>query len=423
MRLLATSTAEHRNRVRVLFYGQSITEQDWWKQVASDLRARFPHADIKIENRAIGGFASQLLVRSAEHDLYPLYPDLVIFHVYGAHDAYEQIIRETRSRTTAEVLIQTDHVARWPDPTATQQSDVSAWWDQQMNGHFLPATARKYGCGLVDVRAAWLDYLRARDLQPSALLSDDVHLNAHGNDLLAHLVSRYLVYRPDLPPPADQQQPVRDLAVGRDVRWEQGKLVVEFEGNRVDAIAGPGAATKRVDAKAQPLAVAIDGRRPASHPACYYFSRPSPPPWSPLFIKRIDRDAPLVPERWTYRVTAVEPDAKSWSFEVEGSVTGPDGAGESGEPFTSTSGRVRIDPADYFRGFNAPLPRGFTITWSALPMFVDHYVPPNDGAGQATTLVQGLPNGKHVLTLSAAPGSGDPPPIAALRIYRPAPAP
>jgi hypothetical protein len=31
MRLLATSTPERRNTVRVLFYGQSITEQGWWK--------------------------------------------------------------------------------------------------------------------------------------------------------------------------------------------------------------------------------------------------------------------------------------------------------------------------------------------------------------------------------------------------------
>src|SRR6058998_2348722 len=75
MTLLATSTPEHRNHVRILFYGQSITEQQWSKQVAEDLRKRFPNADLEIENRAIGGFASQLLVRPAEHDLYPFYPD------------------------------------------------------------------------------------------------------------------------------------------------------------------------------------------------------------------------------------------------------------------------------------------------------------------------------------------------------------
>lgn len=71
MRLLAESTPEKRNTVRVLFYGQSISEQAWWKIVADDLRARFPNANLIIENRALGGFAAQMLVRTAETDLYP----------------------------------------------------------------------------------------------------------------------------------------------------------------------------------------------------------------------------------------------------------------------------------------------------------------------------------------------------------------
>jgi len=103
MTLLANNTAQHRNHVRVVFYGQSITEQEWSKQVADDLRRRFPHADLEIENRAIGGFASQMLIRPAEHDLYPFYPDLVIFHVFGANQQYEQTgrFRSTASRPTA----------------------------------------------------------------------------------------------------------------------------------------------------------------------------------------------------------------------------------------------------------------------------------------------------------------------------------
>jgi len=115
MRLLATSTPEHRNTVRILFYGQSITEQNWAKLVADDLRQRFPHANLIIENRALAGFASQMLVKTAETDLYPFQPDLLIFHVYGAHDKYEDIIRRTRERTTAEILMQNDHVTKPAD--------------------------------------------------------------------------------------------------------------------------------------------------------------------------------------------------------------------------------------------------------------------------------------------------------------------
>src|SRR5436190_5550369 len=92
MSLLAGSTPKKRNRVRILFYGQSITEQNWSKIVAEDLRRRFPHADLEIENKAVGRFPSQLPRRLAEHDLLPFNPDLCIVHVYGDHTKYEEIL-------------------------------------------------------------------------------------------------------------------------------------------------------------------------------------------------------------------------------------------------------------------------------------------------------------------------------------------
>src|SRR5258708_4756409 len=124
MSLLAESTPQKRNKVRVLFYGQSITEQDWWRQVAEDLRRRFPNADLVIENKAVGGFASQLLSRLAEHDIPAFYPDLAIFHVYGAHDKYEEILKLIRTRTTAEILMQRDHVTKWPVEQPDQKNPM-----------------------------------------------------------------------------------------------------------------------------------------------------------------------------------------------------------------------------------------------------------------------------------------------------------
>jgi hypothetical protein len=110
MSLLNSSAVEKKNTVRILFYGQSITEQSWWKLVYRDLEKRFPLAVLEVENRAIGGHAAQMLVKTAEADLYPYYPDLTIFHVYGDHNRYADIIRRIRERTTSEVLIQTDHL-------------------------------------------------------------------------------------------------------------------------------------------------------------------------------------------------------------------------------------------------------------------------------------------------------------------------
>lgn len=411
MTLLATSTPAHRNHVRVLFYGQSITEQVWSKQVAEDLRKRFPNADLEIENRAIGGFAAQRLIWPAEHDLYPWYPDLVIFHVFGANQQYEQIIKSIRSRTTAEVLMQTDRLGnKWPQEQPDEKADKGLWWDYLMNHRFLPDIARKYGCALCDVRNPWLDYLRANHYEPAQLLlKDGAHLNAQGNFLLAQLTQRYLVYRPDLP-----NTDWKDLTHSYPGNWTDGKLKVEFEGNRVDLIANAASA-------GETARILIDGRKPSEFPGAYRITRPQPGPWTPLFLSRVDHDTPLVLEDWTLKVSNVSPDGKKWDFSVSGSLTGPDGAGHSDQIFKSDSGRVKIDPAAWFRAFYPPLPEGYTIHWKVLPMFVDTYTAPKieDAAKEnATTVVQGIANAKHTLEAIAA-NPASPPGILEVRTYRP----
>jgi hypothetical protein len=264
MRLLATSTPEKRHTVRILFYGQSITEQKWTPRVVADLKKRFPHANIVAENRALGGFASQLLVKTAETDLYPFEPDLLVFHVYGAHDKYEDILRRVRERTTAEILQQTDHLTKPQD--FTEETDpaklppAGKHWDAFMNHNWLPALSRKYGTELCDQRTLWKAYLKANSLEPKALLSDAVHLNAHGEFLMAECVGAYLRYDPKLgPSPAEAW--VTTHAVGTDVKWADGKLRLEFDGTRVDAVCKPGAAP--------PAAVAIDGKKPSAFPGTF----------------------------------------------------------------------------------------------------------------------------------------------------------
>jgi hypothetical protein len=406
MTLLATSTPAHRNKVRILFYGQSITEQDWWKRVADDLRRRFPNADLEIENLAIGGFSSQALIRPAEHDLYPFYPDLLIFQVYGANNTYEDIIRNVRTRTTAEVLMQKDHVTAWPQEKPDEKADKALWWDHMMNHVFLPEIALKYGCALVDVRTPWLEYLRTHQLEPKNLLNDTVHLNDHGNYLLAELVKRYLVYRPDLPNDGWRDM-VRTLEVGKDVAWKGGRLVIEFEGNRVDAIVAKAVSKKTAQ-------VRIDGRKPSEFPECYRITRPTPGPWSPLFVSRVDHEKPLVLEDWTLKVTSVKPDGKAFTFDVRGSVTGEDGRGDSTQLFVSQSGRVKIAPDAWF--VPDKVPAGYECRWQVLPMFVDTYEAPevkDPSRETVVTLIQGVSNAKHTLEIIGEV------PIRAIRVYRP----
>jgi hypothetical protein len=425
MTLLATSTPEHRNRVRILVYGQSISAQDWWHEVERDLRARFPNADIELENRSIGGFGSQWLVRVAEHDLYPFYPDLMIFHVFGAHNMYEEIIANTRKRTTAEIAICTDHLGG--DEKANDQGAYeNQGWTKMMMDEYVPSYAARYGCGMINIREGWKQYVIANGLKPPALLADGIHLNAYGNFLYAELVKRQLVYRPDLPQD-DWKDLVRTYEVGKDVKWTNGKLVLEFDGNRIDAVAGEPEGGRTGTAR-----VRIDGRKPSELNECFAFTRPSQAceTWMPG-IKRVSSKTLRVAEDWTVRVTAFDPKTKVLKFEVVGSQTGPDGKGTSNTNFVSNSGRVIIDAdvripllqpdTDWHMlpGKDGVIPVGYEIKWKCVPMFVEVYKAPrieNRTREYPTTLVQGLDNGKHTIELMA---EGDVPPIRFLRVYRP----
>ncbi len=420
MTLMATSTPEERHRVKVLFYGQSITKQDWWKEVAAELRRRYPNADLTIENLSLGGFSSQRLVRTAEYDLYPCYPDLLIFHVFGDHRRYEDIIRRTRERTTAEIAIWNDHVTRLPSEEQEEKGMVGGkQWGEKMSFQFIPSYAEKYGCYLMDIRTAWRRYLDRHGLKPQTLLRDGVHLNEYGNFLLAELIKERLLYNPEVA--EDWSDMVRLHRVGQDLHWKDGRLTLEFTGNRVDALSAWPGGGERPSAR-----VLIDGENPGRLPRLYYHARPSGTPhidWPA--IMRIGWEEPLLLETWSLRAWDFSDDAEEFKFEVSGSKTGSDGSGVSTERFVSDSGRVLIEPNDWVFAYDRrvsekPMPGEVEVTWKARPLFVDRYLPEPvvDSSRECpTTLVQGLANGPHTLQLVS--DNGEPVPIHALRVYEP----
>ncbi len=430
---MASSTPGRRNVVRVLFYGQSITEQKWADEVTRSLRARFPHAELIVENRSLGGYASQLLVKTAETDLYSFYPDLLIFHVYGAHDKYEDIIRRVRERTTAEILMQTDHVTKSDElreETSPSRIDPEqSPWSTFMNQRWLPELSRRYQTALCDQRASWKRYLTAYGLSPSALLADEVHLNAHGEWLMAGCVKDCL-RRDRALGTSPAQRWVRTYWIGRDVDWQAvdperagvgrgAVLRVRFEGNRVDAVF----AAEESEASG-PLAVLIDGKPPSAWPELYGLTRALPTPggkWPALF--EIGAQGPRIAERWTMTVETLSRDPERYAFHLRGSVTGPDGAGRSDEPFVSRSGRVTLEPSNWGVAYAMGLagvsqvPDVFTIGWDVVPRYQDQAVAPisgRRGVERVLTLAQGLPNGSHVLELR-----GDPAGLRGVRVYRP----
>lgn len=423
MRLIATSTPQKRNTVRILYYGQSITGQRWSDMVDAELRRRYPQTDFITENLAIGGFSSQLLVRTMYYDVLPFYPDLLVFHVYGSHIEYENIIREIRRRTTAEIIMQSDHVNVWPEPSVADNFwENQKDWGDKMNYFLLPAITEKYHCAWQPQRWEWVNYLKGNNLQPRDLLVDGVHLNEQGKWLMARLLERFMVYLPD--EPADEfSGRVTTYEVGKDVSWQGNRLKLEFEGNRVVALAAAGSNGGVAKASARVL---IDGKRPSEFPECYTFTRPSGTAgvgWPA--IKKITWQKPPVLEEWTATFRDFNDSQDDFKFSVTGSITGPDGEGTGREKFVSNSGRIVIEPEDWVFAYCKQVSKkstsdGWQVRWKVEPMFTDQYQPAkvdNPAAEHPTVLASNLPNAKHTLEL-IADGDGKPS-LGAIRVHRP----
>ena len=456
MSLLATSNPSRRTPVKILFYGQSITAGPWAKMLEGELRERFPYADMTVENRAIGGFEAFSLVRTSEADLYPAYADLVIFHVYGGEytGELERIISNIRRYTTSEIMLATHHA-----PLMDAAYHTNAQFDYSADATRL--LAQKYNCELVEVREEWRQYVKENHLDPKSLLADDVHPNAEGNQLMAVLIGRHFKFNTTtpggwfdmvrtyeakrlvdegaadevvftgapwvLPQPKNNSERSHNCVFGSD---PNSAMKLRFTGNRVDVTAG------MIEGKLGTARLLIDGKSPSQNPMLYVFSHTSSAPqtWFPG-LRRVGRQKPLVLEDWKLKVTEMAEDGKKFSFDVEGSVTGPDGSGSSDELFVSKSGRVVIEPRDHvildaLKIFKVACPPNFEVRWRVLAMFADTFAPESmpdtkDRAKmteyqtrvQRVTVAQGLTNAEH--TLEIVPNGDGPVPVEEITVYRP----
>lgn len=423
MNLLATSTPTKRNTVKILVYGQSISEQKWWLDVKSDLERRFPHANLIMENKAIGGFASQLLVKPMYFDVMPFYPDLILFHVYGSQHTYDSIAAEIRRYTTAEIALQGNHGVPGPDAT-------TANWEDYMSYVVMPRVAEKYKLEVMDIRTPWGKYVDDNNLNPRDLTTDGLHLNDHGNFLLGALIKRRLVYNPELP--VDPYDLVRTYEVGsgKQVSLTNGELSLPFKGNKVDLIASP------YTGPADSAAILIDGKKPSEFPSCYAFTHPNESAFRGGILK-ITSQSPLILEDWTATINTIDcaPKACSFSFSVKGSKTGDDGSGRvafdstgksTSRTFISNSKRIIIRAEDWFVrdlivGYKRTINPGFEIKWSVIPMFRDHFTYPTTATDPSieniTVAAQGLANTDHILSLKAIGNKNIP--IKQIRTYSP----
>ena len=426
MRLLATSTPEHRNRVKILFYGQSIIAQNWWKTIVAELKSQYPNADIVAENPSIGGFMSNWLQDTMYGDCYPACADLIVFHDYMADPAsMEEMFANMRRLTTAEVMPMTHHVS-WIGNSHYQTA-------HQKESARILEWADKYGFEAVDIRTDWKRFLEYTRSDGKRLLKDIVHLSSAGETLWGKLSTPHFQYLPDNKPywrdmvqvyTPDGKRFVSDQAeypAGGTLLKESLRL--PFEGNRVDVLAHSAPGVKLGTAK-----ILIDGKSPSSFPELYWATKGSRPPdfFFPM-IRRVELGKNPLVEDWKITFSKIATGGADFQYEVMGSVTGPDGRGGAKERFVSKSGRLIIDPQWFMithlvqkvRKGN-PYPDGTSCTVSVRSNFLDVWkpqLPKNPASEDRYTLACGLANGPH--TLEIIPNGDGDLPLNAIVVHRP----
>ncbi|MEI6072737.1 MAG: hypothetical protein WCS31_13160 [Verrucomicrobiae bacterium] len=433
MTLLQTSTSAHRNKVKILFYGQSITAGDWYAIIEKNLRERFPNADLEVKNLSIGGHTAPTLVRCAAQDVYPYYPDLVIFNVYGgtATGELERIFYNIRKLTTAEVLVFSHHIALGDQDIQPHDEESESY----------KALAQKYNFEFVNLREQWQRYLDHYRLQRSDLLSDAVHPNRPGAKLMAELVLKHLQFNTLFPGGWYDQVKTYEARRFFEERGDEMKfdgtswkpkefgvvggkageaIKLPFRGNRVDVVVPSQFKGKLGTAK-----ILIDGQAPSAFPGIYAATRSSIDiiKLRPA-IKRVTLGENAIAEDWTLRITGVSDDCRDFDYEVIGSVTGPDGKGSRKEAFVSKSGRIRLAGNDLHPFYNLQKKRGdmigFEVKWSVVAHGLDTWNPAENkdpSIENACTLAQGLPNTEH--TLEILPNGDGDLAIKAVRVYSP----
>jgi hypothetical protein len=337
-------------------------------------------------NRSIGGFSSQKLWKTTNFDILPFYPDLVIFHVYGSHTDYRKILKMIRSRTSAEMLV-------WNDPFTGENS-----WSDTMSYHLIPQFCEDYKVEFANIRTPWKSHLEENNISHHVYLKEDhSHLNTKGNELLAGMLLRYFnpVYCPDKNPYSLTD--TLDLQFQIDVN----RMDFTFEGNAVEIILRDSIAGK------QKYRILIDGFRPSDFQGGYYHTRPNKDttkdwPWETGAVYHLENFNELGEEQWVLKLSDRDNSLEWFSYELHGSISGFDGAGTSRMPFVSNSGKIVIQPEDWFlkqawERTGIEIKPGYQIKWTTYNRATDFIT--SEFRGKKIWLVQGLKNKKHLLQI------------------------
>ena len=196
--------------IKVIFFGDSITRaglepEGYITLMQNALRGK-TNPEFELIGAGIGGNKVYDLFLRFEEDVLIKKPDVVVMYV-GVNDVWHKQSSQTGTDPDKFIAFYTAMIKKLQTagirviactPAAIgERTDFSNAQDGDLNrySNIIRDLAKKYSCGLVDLRKAFLDYNLKNNLEnkeSGILTTDRVHLNPAGNKLVADLMLKAL---------------------------------------------------------------------------------------------------------------------------------------------------------------------------------------------------------------------------------------
>lgn len=202
---LVISGMQEQRKEKVLFFGDSITQAGIKPGgYISLLKESLPEKELI--GAGIGGNKVYDLFLRLEDDVLSKKPDIVFIYI-GVNDVwhkqssltgtdpdkfaafYSAIINKLKKSGIKTILCTPAVIGERTDFSNSQDGDLNRY------SQIIRDLASKHGCGLVDLRKAFLEYNlknNPENKESGILTTDRVHLNQAGNQLLADLMRKAL---------------------------------------------------------------------------------------------------------------------------------------------------------------------------------------------------------------------------------------
>lgn len=204
--VLLLSSMQNQKPKKVIFFGDSITQAGvkpgGYISIMQDKIKQGAAPNFELIGSGIGGNKVYDLYLRLQEDVLDKNPDIVVVYI-GVNDVwhkqssqtgtdpdkfnafYAAIIKKLQSAGIKVILCTPAVIGERTDFTNSLDGDLNRY------SEMIRKLASEYGCGLVDIRKAFLAYNLANNPQnkeSGILTSDRVHLNQAGNQLLADLM-------------------------------------------------------------------------------------------------------------------------------------------------------------------------------------------------------------------------------------------